>query len=63
MAKIVKGSHLTVITNPKGDTELVWDWDALAKDVAEAISSHTKEKSKPKKPSTKKKKELTEKQK
>lgn len=36
---VVVGSHLTVITYPNGKTELVWDDEALARDVAEAIAS------------------------
>lgn len=35
--KIVKGSHLTVKTWPDGHTELEWDWDALMRDVRNAI--------------------------
>ena len=37
--KIVKGSHLTVTTFKDGSTKLEWDWDALVKDVNEAIAS------------------------
>ena len=37
--KIDKGSHLTVTTYPDGRTELVWDDDALLRDVREAIAS------------------------
>lgn len=37
--KITKGSHLTVTTWPDGRTELKWDWDALIRDVREAIAS------------------------
>jgi len=36
---VVKGSHLTVTTHPDGRTELVWDDEALARDVREAIAS------------------------
>jgi hypothetical protein len=36
---VVIGSHLTVITHPDGHTELVWDDEALARDVREAIAS------------------------
>ncbi len=36
---VVVGSHLTVITHPDGHTELVWDDEALARDVREAIAS------------------------
>lgn len=50
MAKIVKGSHLTVITNSNGYTELIWDWDALARDVSKAIATHEEKKKKIKKP-------------
>lgn len=35
--KVVKGSHLTVTTWPDGHTELEWDWDALVRDVRQAI--------------------------
>ena len=35
--KVVKGSHLTVTTYPNGHTELVWDDEALLRDVREAI--------------------------
>jgi hypothetical protein len=37
--KVVKGSHLTVTTYPDGRTELVWDDEALERDVREAIAS------------------------
>ena len=37
--KVVKGSHLTVTTFKDGSTKLEWDWDALVKDVNEAIAS------------------------
>jgi hypothetical protein len=37
--KIVQGSHLTVKTFEDGRTELVWDDEALARDVREAIAS------------------------
>ena len=36
---VVIGSHLTVITHPDGRTELIWDDEALARDVREAIAS------------------------
>ncbi len=36
---VVKGSHLTVITHPDGKTELLWDDEALLKEVQEAIAS------------------------
>lgn len=35
----VKGNHLTVTTHPDGRTDLVWDDDALLKEVQEAIAS------------------------
>lgn len=35
--KIVQGSHLTVKTFEDGRTELVWDDEALLRDVREAI--------------------------
>lgn len=37
--RVVKGSHLTVITHPDGKTELLWDDEALLKEVREAIAS------------------------
>jgi hypothetical protein len=36
---INQGSHLTVKTFEDGRTELIWDDEALARDVAEAIAS------------------------
>jgi hypothetical protein len=36
---VVIGSHLTVITHPSGHTELIWDDEALTRDVREAIAS------------------------
>lgn len=37
--KINQGSHLTVKTFEDGRTELVWDDEALMRDVQEAIAS------------------------
>jgi hypothetical protein len=37
--KISQGSHLTVKTFEDGRTELVWDDEALARDVRDAIAS------------------------
>ncbi len=37
--KVTKGSHLTVTEYEDGRTELVWDDEALARDVREAIAS------------------------
>jgi len=37
--KINQGSHLTVKTFEDGSTELIWDHDALMRDVQEAIAS------------------------
>ena len=34
---VVVGSHLTVITHPDGNTELIWDDEALLNDVRAAI--------------------------
>jgi hypothetical protein len=34
---VVVGSHLTVITHPGGHTELIWDDEALLRDVRDAI--------------------------
>lgn len=39
---MVKGSHLTVITYPNGKTELVWDDDALLRDVQNALTEYEK---------------------
>ena len=39
---VTKGSHLTVTKYPDGRTELVWDHDALLRDVQEAIASVSK---------------------
>jgi hypothetical protein len=36
---VTKGSHLTVFTYPDGRTELRWNDQALARDVALAIAS------------------------
>lgn len=36
--KIVVGSHLTVKTYEDGKTELIWDDEALARDVRMALS-------------------------
>ena len=47
---INQGTHLTVKTFEDGRTELVWDWDALVKEVCEACASvETKPKTKTKK--------------
>lgn len=37
---VVKGSHLTVTTYPDGKTELVWDDEALARDVHNALTAY-----------------------
>lgn len=37
--KINQGTHLTVKTFEDGRTELIWDDEALAREVAEAIAS------------------------
>lgn len=42
---VTKGSHLTVTQYEDGTTELVWDDEALARDVREAIASVEKRKS------------------
>jgi S-adenosylmethionine/arginine decarboxylase-like enzyme len=39
VVQIVKGSHLTVTTFPNGKTELVWDDEALLREVKAAIAS------------------------
>ena len=38
--KINQGSHLTVKTFEDGRTELIWDDEALMRDVREAINSY-----------------------
>ena len=38
--KIVKGSHLTVITHKDGKTELEWDDEALERDVRNALTDY-----------------------
>jgi hypothetical protein len=40
--KVVKGSHLTVTTYPDGRTELLWDDEALLRDVQNALTEHEK---------------------
>ena len=37
--KINQGTHLTVKTFENGNTELIWDWDALVNEVREACAS------------------------
>jgi len=37
--KITQGSHLTVRTFEDGRTELIWDDEALMRDVQEALAS------------------------
>ncbi len=39
VVKVDKGSHLTVTYYSNGKTSLSWDWEALQKDVREAIAS------------------------
>lgn len=59
--KINQGSHLTVKTFEDGRTELVWDDEALARDVKEAIEAYELENLKPAvkaKAATRKKKNL-----
>ncbi len=36
---VVRGNHLTVITNPDGTTQLIWDDTALLQEVRAAIAS------------------------
>ena len=36
--RIVQGSHLTVKTFEDGKTELIWDEEALMRDVREALA-------------------------
>ena len=40
--QVTKGSHLTVTTYEDGRTDLVWDDEALMRDVREAIASLNK---------------------
>jgi hypothetical protein len=40
--KVVKGSHLTVTTYLDGRTELLWDDEALLRDVQNALTEHEK---------------------
>jgi hypothetical protein len=48
--KVTKGTHLTVTEYEDGNTELVWDHDALQRECEEAIASvETKPKKKGKK--------------
>jgi hypothetical protein len=37
--KITQGTHLIVIEEEDGTTELIWDDEALAREVREAIAS------------------------
>lgn len=46
--KINQGSHLTVKTFEDGSTELIWDDEALLRDVQEAIASASTTEEKPK---------------
>ena len=39
---ITQGTHLTVKTFEDGKTELVWDDDALLRDVQNALTEHEK---------------------
>ena len=54
--KINQGSHLTVKTFEDGSTELIWDDEALLKDVQDAILSVTDSVTPAKKPKRKSKK-------
>ena len=36
MPRTAKGNHLSVTTNKDGKVNLVWDWDALVKEVIAA---------------------------
>ena len=38
--KVVKGSHLTVITHENGKTELEWDDEALTRDIQKALTDY-----------------------
>lgn len=41
--KVEKGNHLTVITYQDGRTELIWDDEALRKEINDAIMNFMKE--------------------
>jgi hypothetical protein len=65
---VVKGTHLTVITDENGKTTLEWDDEQLLKEVREAIASVEKKvkpavkaKSNKKVPETMKRKEVAKK--
>ena len=45
--KVVKGNHLTVTTHENGKTELVWDDEALLKEVRDAIMAYELDNLKP----------------
>lgn len=45
--QVVKGNHLTVTTYEDGSTELVWDDEALAKEVRDAIMEYELSQKKP----------------
>ena len=47
--KITQGSHLTVTEHEDGSVDMVWDDEALARDVRNAIASLEQLKSKKKK--------------
>jgi len=53
---VVKGTHLTVITDENGKTTLEWDDEQLLKEVREAIASVEKPKKAPAKKTVAKKK-------
>jgi hypothetical protein len=38
--KITQGSHLTVVEHENGRRELIWDDEALMRDVRNAIENH-----------------------
>ena len=41
LAKVVRGTHLTVTTDENGKTTLEWDDEALLQEVREALASVT----------------------
>lgn len=45
--QVIKGSHLTVTVHPDGRRELVWDDDALVRDVNAAVEEYNLSKLKP----------------
>lgn len=40
MPRTAKGNHLSVTTNKDGKVKLVWNWDALVKEVVAATGGN-----------------------